>query len=116
MQRSKALRNSERLSTVVLAAVVLVPLFACGGNAKKDSYRKAVGEQERCCQGLQDDRARAECNQAIVRVSDPAAESSDVNDATFRCVERNFVCDPQTGRATKEASQKAYDCITDLGS
>ena len=115
MQRSKAPRPRERLSTVVLAAVAFVPLFACGGgSAKKDNYRKAVGAQEQCCQGLQDDRARSECNQAIVRVSDPAAETSDVNDATFQCVERNFVCDPQTGRATAAASQKAYDCITDL--
>ncbi len=115
MQRSNARRFCERLATGVLAAVALVPLFACGSSAKKDHYRKAVGAQERCCQGLQDDRGRAECNEAIVRVADPAAESSDVNDATFRCVERHFVCDPQTGRATQEASQKAYDCISDLG-
>lgn len=109
-------RCRERVSTAFIACVALVPLLACGGSAKKGSYQRAIGKQEQCCQGLQDDRQRAECMDSIVRVGDESAEDHDINEATFRCVERSFVCEPQTGRATQEASQEAFDCISDLGS
>ncbi len=102
------------MSTALLTCVALLPLLACGAGAKKGSYKKAVGKQEQCCQGLQDDKTRSDCMASIVRIGDESSEDHKLNEATFRCVERNFVCEPQTGRATQEASQKAYDCISDL--
>jgi hypothetical protein len=89
---------------------------ACGGSSnKKSHYERAMNKQESCCQGLQDDRKRSECMDSIVRINDQSAEDSEVNEATFRCVEKNFVCDRATGQSTQEGSQAALDCITDLG-
>jgi hypothetical protein len=90
-------------------------LAACGGSSKKKShYERAMNKQESCCQGIQDDRQRSECVDKIVRISDASVENSEVNEATFRCIEKNFVCDPASGNATQEASQAALDCITDI--
>ena len=107
--------HRKRGATVTLLCVILVPLFACGSSSKKSHYEQAMGKQERCCQGLQDDRQRSECVDSIIRIDDASTENSDVNEATFQCVEKNFVCDKSTGKATSEASQAALDCITDLG-
>ncbi len=73
-----------------------------------------MSKQEACCQALPDDQQRASCVQKIVRIDDASVEDSEVNEASFRCVEMNFVCNPATGQATQEASQAALDCITDL--
>jgi hypothetical protein len=95
-------------------AVALLPLFACGGPAKGKSYEKALSKQEKCCQALADAQARSTCQDSIIRIDDPEAKDTAVNEATFACVEEHFACDSSTGRATKEASQKAYDCIAAL--
>ena len=98
-----------------LLCVVILQLAACGSSSKKSShYKAAMNKQESCCHGLQDDRQRSECMNKIVRISDASVEDSEVNEATFRCVEKNFVCDAASGQATQEASQAALDCITDL--
>lgn len=108
-------RTCELRCTLALVGVVFLQLLACGGAQKTNHYERAMSKQDRCCQALEGE-ARAQCTEAIVRVSDESTEDSRVNDATFRCVEVNFVCDAATGRATQEASQAALDCITDLDS
>jgi hypothetical protein len=104
----------KRLCTSTVIIVALLPLLACGGSTRGKSYERALSEQEKCCKGLADGRARAECENSIVRVDDKAARDTDVNEQTFACIERHFQCDKATGRATVQASQKAYDCIADL--
>jgi hypothetical protein len=89
-------------------------LAACGGQRRSDSYQKATTQQESCCEHLHGD-ARRDCLSTIVRVDDPAVAGTDANQDTFRCVERNFVCDPATGHATQESAQEQYDCIAGLG-
>jgi hypothetical protein len=73
-----------------------------------------MNKQESCCQVLSDDRQRSECVDAIVRIHDESVEDSQVNEASFRCIEANFACDRATGHATQAASQSALDCISDL--
>ncbi len=115
--RRPATRGSlrERRCTHALFAVMLVPLLACGGSKPRaHSYDKAIGKQEACCSGLQDVHARQHCEEGIVKIDEDSSKSSEVNEATFRCVENNFVCDPATGKATAEANQATYDCLSDL--
>jgi hypothetical protein len=95
-------------------SVFLLQLAACGGSAKSSHYERALSKQESCCQGLQDDKDRANCMENIVRIHDESVEDSQVNEASFRCVEKDFVCDRATGHATQESSQAALDCISDL--
>jgi hypothetical protein len=73
-----------------------------------------MNKQESCCQILKDDKQRSECMDKIVRINDASVEDSQVNEASFRCVETHFVCDRSSGYATQEASQAALDCISDL--
>ena len=90
-------------------------LIGCGGSKPKaNPYEKAISKQEACCQGLQDAAARQACEASIVRLGDSSAKDSEVNEATFRCVETHFVCEPATGKATKAANQATLDCLTDL--
>ena len=42
-------------------------------------------------------------------------EAASANQRTFACVQRHFVCEPATGRATAASNQAQLDCITDLG-
>lgn len=73
-----------------------------------------MNKQEQCCQLLKDDKQRSECVDAIVRIDDSSVEDSEVNEASFRCIEKEFVCDRATGRATLESMQSSLDCISDL--
>ena len=110
----------NRLSTVVCATLVcalalfLIP--GCGGKAKggTNNYAKAVDKQEACCRQLADASAQQACVERIVRVDDAEVQSSKLNQATYACFLRHFVCDPMTGAVSKEASQKQYDCIDEL--
>lgn len=107
-------RPATRRHTIV-TIWLLLGLAACGGGRPANHYQKAVSKQEQCCQQLADEHARAECDARIVRVDDPEVARTRENQATFHCVEKHFVCEPTTGTATKEASQRALDCVADLG-
>ena len=91
-------------------------LFGCGGGntPRVNRYQSSVDAQETCCEHLADGGARDGCLAAIVRVDDPAVQSSDINQQTYGCVQRHFVCDPSTGTASRESSQAQLDCIADL--
>jgi hypothetical protein len=103
---------TARLATLCL---LMLGLAACGGRASGEkTYQKAVSKQESCCNGLADPAARQSCLETIVRVDDPAVQSSDANRATYACVERHFTCDPATGTATKASAQAQLDCINDI--
>ena len=104
----------ERRYTSWLVTVFLLQLVACGGSSKASHYERAMNKQETCCKGLQDDKERATCMDSIVRINDESVEDSQVNEASFRCVEKDFVCDTATGHATQASSQAALDCISDL--
>lgn len=106
-------RTYTRHHTIVTIWLLLA-LAACGGRPA-NHYQKAVSKQEQCCQQLADERARAECDARIVRVDDPEVARTRENQATYHCIERHFVCEPTTGTATQEASQRALDCVADLG-
>lgn len=105
-------RACTRRHTIVTAWLLLA-LAACGGRPT-NHYQKALSKQEQCCQQLTDDRARAECDARIVRVDDPEVARTRENQATFHCIEKHFVCEPTTGTATRDSSQKALDCVADL--
>lgn len=104
----------ERGCTLALAFVMLVQLMACGSKPKTSRYQQAVTKQQACCNGLQDPQARQSCEQSIVKLKGVGSEDSEVNQATFRCVETHFVCDAATGKATTQANQSTLDCLTDL--
>ncbi|MBP9087811.1 MAG: hypothetical protein KBG15_16950 [Kofleriaceae bacterium] len=112
--------NRERIvtvgcTTVLRVATVLLGLAAvigCGGR-HGDTYAKATNAQESCCEHLAGE-ARAACLQKIVRVEDPKVASSRVNQDTFACVVKHFVCDATTGAATKDSAQSQLECIQDL--
>jgi hypothetical protein len=98
----------------IVTVWLLFALAACGGRPA-NHYQKALSKQEQCCQQLTDDRARAECDARIVRVDAPEVARTRENQATFHCVEKHFVCEPTTGTATRDSSQKTLDCVADLG-
>jgi hypothetical protein len=109
-------RHHTIVTAWLLLVLVACGLAACGGSKKPaNHYGKAVNKQEQCCAQLGDDNARTTCTSRIVRVDDPEVAQTAENQATFHCVEKHFACDPATGAATKESSQKALDCIADLG-
>lgn len=95
-------------------ALLLAGLAACGGSKRTDSYQQASSKQQSCCENLTGP-GRDQCLGELVQVEDPAVASSDANQATYRCVETHFVCDPSTGHASPESAQQQYDCIADLG-
>jgi hypothetical protein len=105
-------RSTPFIATLCL--VVAAVAVACGGSPSKQSYKKAVSKQESCCGQLGDPAAREACLSGIVRVDDPAVQSSDANLATYACIERHFACDRTTGRATQPSAQAQLDCINDL--
>lgn len=116
-RRRRRAARCQPLFTVFGTTVCLILLTAaCGGAQRGDPYEEAVSEQEACCESLEDHDARARCMEKIVRVEDEGAAATDENRATYRCVERHFVCDPQTGSATPQAAQEALECIQDLSS
>jgi hypothetical protein len=108
-------RRSVRWAAAVLALLGALAGPACGG-AATNYYQTAVTKQEDCCGRLVDPAAVTACREGIPRVDNPAAETSSVNQDTFRCVNEYFTCDPSTGRATQPSAQAQLDCITDLGS
>lgn len=97
----------------VLGIVLSLALAACGGGKHTDSYAKATTEQQACCDNL-GGADRDQCLASLVTVEDPAIASTDANQASYRCVDAHFVCDPQTGRASAESAQEQYDCIAEL--
>ncbi len=105
--------TGSRWRHALIATLCLLGLAACGGR-HGDSYQKATSQQERCCEHLAG-ADRDQCLGQIVRVDDPGVASSDANQATYRCVEHNFTCDPASGHATRESAQQQYDCIAELG-
>lgn len=110
----------NHLSTVVCATLVCaLALFSasgCGGKVKggTNNYAKAIDRQEACCRELADASAQQACIARIVRVDDQEVQRSRLNEETYACFLRHFVCDPMTGAVSKEASQKQYDCIDEL--
>lgn len=99
----------------MFAGIALV-LAACGGGGggHTDSYAQATSKQQACCENLTG-ADRDQCMSSLVTVDDPAIASTDANQASYRCVEDHFVCDPQTGHASPESAQAQYDCIAELG-
>ena len=100
--------RTSRLVAAALAAVAL----ACGGTP--NYYRKATSMREACCQALADPTARQSCLDKIERIGDPKAEQSSVNQATFRCVAKRFVCDRSNGQATRDSAQEQLNCLNAL--
>ncbi len=105
--------GSRRRHGLAIVAL-LAGLAACGGGKRTDSYQQASSKQQSCCESLTG-ADRDSCLAEQVRVEDPAVAKSDANQATYRCVESHFVCDPSTGHASPESAQEQYDCIADLG-
>jgi hypothetical protein len=98
-----------RIAGIALA----LALAACGGH-HTDHYRVATDKQTACCEHLAG-APRDQCLAEIVRVDDAAVAQATANQRTYACVERNFTCDPGTGRATPASNQAQLDCISDLG-
>ncbi|MEZ4400973.1 MAG: hypothetical protein R3B06_13185 [Kofleriaceae bacterium] len=92
--------------------LVLALAAACGGR-HTDTYQAATATQEQCCEHLAG-APRDACLAEIVRVDDPAAARTKVNQRTYACVQEHFVCDPATGRGTAASNQQQLDCIADL--
>ena len=60
-----------------------------------------------------DANAQQACLVDIPRTQD---EASAINQETFQCVSKHFICDPATGRATRDSAQQQLDCLNDLES
>jgi len=92
-------------------------LVACGGaqSGGGDHYKETISKQRACCSELADPTERAACIDQIVTVDDTDVQGSAENQATFRCMAEQFVCDPSTGHATAESRQAQLDCINDIG-
>ncbi|NMC72559.1 MAG: hypothetical protein GYA57_21220 [Myxococcales bacterium] len=107
--------RTVRATAWAAAAILGLAALDCGG-AATNYYTSAVTRQEECCDRLADAAARESCRAQIRRVDSEAAANTDVNQQTFRCVDRYFECDPATGRATRDSAQAQLDCLNDLGS
>jgi hypothetical protein len=96
---------------------LLMPFLAALGGAcattDTNHVRPAVANQEQCCRRLADPTAQQACLVDIPRTQD---EASPINQETFQCVAKHFVCDPATGRATRDSAQQQLDCLNDLES
>jgi hypothetical protein len=101
-----------RFARAVLALLLGVTAASCA-TTNANYYRPALAAQESCCKGLTDPGARNACLADVPRTQD---EASSINQETFSCVQRNFRCDPATGRATHESAQAQLDCLNDLES
>lgn len=92
-------------------------LAACGGGggakASGDTYTRATDEQSKCCEHVAGD-ARAQCLQQVIRVDDPAAAKTSINQQTYACVVDNFTCDPASGKPTQQSAQAQLECIQEL--
>ena len=96
-------------------ALVAAALLAAGCTRAHigDRHARGVAVQEECCEHLEGpDRDR--CLQEVVRVDDPGAASTATNQQTYACVVEHFVCDPRTGRETRESAQAQLDCTDEL--
>jgi hypothetical protein len=96
---------------LAVAAIALVT--ACGGGKKTDTYARANDVQGQCCEHLKG-APRDQCVKGIVRIDDNAVAQSTVNQATYACVAKHFVCDPATGHPTQQSAQQQLECIQDL--
>ena len=105
--------TSRRVRHAWLIGLAAALAGACGGHSRGDTYARAESAQQQCCENLAGD-ARAQCLAELPKVDDPAIAKDTYNPQTYACVQDHFVCDPSTGRASKESAQAQYDCIADL--
>lgn len=94
-------------------ALSLVVAAAACATTDVNHYKPALVSQEQCCNRLTDPNAKQACLADVPRTQD---EASTINQETFQCVEKNFACDPATGRATRDSAQQQLDCLNDLES
>lgn len=115
-RRAQCKRQSTLVFATLWSALALIFALGCGGKAKggTNNYARAIDRQEACCRELADAAAQEACIARIVRVDDAEVQGSKLNQSTYACFLRHFVCDPMTGAVSKEASQKQYDCIDEL--
>lgn len=113
MHREPAATNGRTTLALAVLASLLAAACGGGGGAHKDTYAKGTEVQEQCCEHLKGGD-RDTCLQKIVRVSDPEAAKTDVNQKQYACVVDHFVCDPQSGHATQSSAQEQMDCLQDL--
>jgi hypothetical protein len=107
--------DKSRLRLVVLAVTSLalgLGLYACG--AAPNYYNRSITKQEKCCNSVAEPNARSACLAEIKHADSPAVATSRTNEETYACVDRYFVCDPQSGHETKESAQAQLDCINGL--
>ncbi|HVK73021.1 MAG TPA: hypothetical protein VM734_06855 [Kofleriaceae bacterium] len=105
--------RSTTLARLGLGIALAATLAACGGGGKRgDTYVAATSAQEACCEHLT--AGRDQCLAEIVRAPDEAVARSEANQDTYACVQEHFVCDPATGKASRESAQAQLDCIQDL--
>ncbi len=122
METTRLHRRCHSTLWTLVYTTLCCAAVACGGaQSNEDHYQASVDKQRECCSQLGDPSERANCIDRIVTVeemvgSDDAetVSSSSVNQATFKCMEQHFVCDPTNGRATAESSQAQLDCINDI--
>ena len=103
------IRNIRLLSLSLFAFSLL---GACA-TSDVNHYKPALANQEQCCNRVADPNAKQACLTDIPRTQD---ESSNINQETFQCVAKHFICDPATGRATRDSAQQQLDCLNDLES
>ena len=96
-----------------LLMLSLAALASACATTDTNHYRPAVANQEQCCRRLGDANAQQACLVDIPRTQD---EASSINQETFQCVAKHFVCDSATGRATRDSAQQQLDCLNDLES
>jgi len=123
MENSEQRFRLRRLVWTLVYTTLCVALAACGGSQGKDTdhYQNSITKQRACCGQLGDPSERARCIDDIVTVEEIAGDedsesvsSSSVNQATFRCMNDHFTCDPETGRASSASQQAQLDCINDI--
>ena len=100
-------------SLSIIIVIVIVGSVAGCATTDTNHYKPALVSQEQCCNRLADANAKQACLADIPRTQD---EASTINQETFQCVEKNFSCDPATGRATRDSAQQQLDCLNDLES
>ncbi|HUJ62186.1 MAG TPA: hypothetical protein VLX92_26950 [Kofleriaceae bacterium] len=99
--------------TIASRFALALALAACGGGRHGDTYAKATDMQQQCCEHLASEQ-RDQCLKQIVRVGDPEVARTATNQTQYACVQDHFVCDPATGRATRDSAQAQMDCLQDL--
>jgi hypothetical protein len=104
-------RRHTRLATI--AVLLALGIAACAGASRKNYYASALKRQESCCDQIGDPRAAADCRAGIQRVKKQGDESDPMNRQTYYCIDRHFVCDASSGKATQASAQEQLDCIND---